>query len=60
MRDVLNTMEKTQAAIQDALVKMGGDVRDLCLAVMSLTNAYVEVHKKDHPAVANFHLSQSQ
>ena len=57
--EVLRSIQQTQVEMRDALVKIAAETHDICVSLMSLTNAYVEVHKHEHPNVENFHLSQS-
>ena len=53
----MQRMEKTQLEMQSTLTKMVLEQHNVCLSLMALTNAYIEVHKKEHPNVEQFHLS---
>ena len=57
--EVLKNIQQNQVRMMDALSKMTVEQHNICTSLMSLTNAYIEVHKGEHPSVENFHLSQS-
>ena len=43
--------------IQESLTKIVTEQHNLCLSLMSFTNAFIEVHKNEHPSIEEFHLS---
>ena len=57
--ETLKSIQQNGARLMEALSKMAFEQHNICTSLISLTNAYIEVHKGEHPSVENFHLSQS-
>ena len=56
--DLLKNIQQTQEKMLETLSKVANAQQNIYTSLISLTNAYIEVHKKEHPSVENFHLSQ--
>ena len=56
--EALQAIQQSVSGIQQSAAQMAVNQNDLCVTMISLANAYIEVHKKEHPEVEKFHLSQ--